>query len=435
MTLPFSTSSPGIGGQIKRRYADFQVEEIAFDGTRCSIQRYHSDPLPEFELLVIPPKPENKDQLHLDLEKINSDQQWIIKQTARFLRGSKNRFGYAGLKDKRAITCQRISLFDPDIERLTAFRGRGFCFRRPEWSTKRIEIGDLLANFFNITIRDIDLSADEIRRRFDLFANEVPAKGIANYFGEQRFGGSRNVTHLVGKKIIENDFENAVLLYLCHLSENEDPATHQTRAALALDRDYKKALISFNPKYRFERAMLSHLGQFPRDFAGAICTLPKGMRFLFTHAYQSHLFNKMLARRLIENGDLKAVPGDQVDENGDPMLHLIGHETVLDDSPAGKLSKTILDEEKIVPSMFRINRGVPEATSKGGWKAMALYPKKLLFHRVEDDAFYPNKHALVISFELPKGSYATTVLDELMKNESHFGANPDFSENGTRIDS
>lgn len=107
------------------------------------------------------------------------------------------------------------------------------------------------------------------------------------------------------------------------------------------------------------------------------------------------------------------------------MLHLIGHETVLDNSPAGKLSKAVLAEENIDTTMFRINRGVPEATSKGGWKALALYPKRLQRERIEDDAFYPGKKALVLSFELPKGTYATTVLAELMKNEQAMRDEPE----------
>ena len=416
MTLPFSTISPGIGGQIKRRYSDFIVEEVAVDGRVSEVKRYDREPLPPFEPMDIPEKPDREvNQLHLDLEKSNTDLQWVIKQTTRFLQDSKKRFGYAGLKDKRGITCQRVSLFDPNLERLKKFHARGFYFRNPEWRRDRIEIGDLRGNRFRIVVRDIDLSEDEIRSRFRAFAAESSAHGIANYFGEQRFGGMRNVTHLVGKKIIQNDFEGAVMTYLTLPSEGEDESTAAIRLQLAHDRDFGKALQHLDPKFRTERAMLSHLNVHPSDFVGAIQQLPKAMRYLFTHAYQSHLFNEMLARRLTPGIGLAAIPRDQLDEKGVPMLPLIGHETILDDSPAGKMAAEILAEEGISTSQFRIVRGLPEATSKGGQKAISLFAQDLNLVKIEDDPFYPGKKALSMSFELPKGCYGTTVLAELQK--------------------
>jgi TruD family tRNA pseudouridine synthase len=153
--LPFSTHTLGIGGRIKARYSDFVVEEVLNNGSVCEVttfleKGFDAIPTP----LKIPPKPEGKDHVHLDLEKINKDFSNIVKRLSRFARVSKKRIGYAGLKDRRGITCQRISIFQPDPELLQKFHIKGVELRNPSWEKERIELGDHSENRFTITIRN-----------------------------------------------------------------------------------------------------------------------------------------------------------------------------------------------------------------------------------------------------------------------------------------
>ncbi len=417
MNRPFSTKSPGIGGRIKARYSDFVVEEIPLDNRICEV---NLDQVNQEQPLVVSPVPEDtrQRQLQVDLQKTNCDLNFVIDKIARYLQISKKRIGYAGLKDKRGITCQRISIFDPPAARVESFLPRGFLLKNPQWTNTRLEIGDLRSNRFRITIRNVQKTEDEIRRAFGAFKTEATQNGIANYFGEQRFGGNREVTHLVGKAILQGDFDSAVMTYLTHESAGEDEDLARVRRDLASDRDFKKAVRAFPPFCRVERTLASHLGQFPRDTAGALSKLPKGMRFLFTHAYQAHLFNALLAKRIESGAGLKPLAGDQLSENKIVEFPLPGYETELSEGPTKKDLVELLAAEGIMLSQFKVTRGLPEATSRGAWKEIALFPKDVELVKIEADAFFENARAVILRFELPKGCYATTVIDEFCKNDA-----------------
>src|SRR3989338_3739650 len=151
----FSTKSRGIGGQLKRRYSDFIVEEIMENGRACEATRFLGKSIAQ--KLSVPGREDDRkqSQLHLDFEKINKDMNFCFSVLSRRLGCSRKRFGYAGLKDKRAITCQRISVFQPDVQKIESFSGQGMELRNPEWHSHRIEIGMLKGNRFTVTVRDI----------------------------------------------------------------------------------------------------------------------------------------------------------------------------------------------------------------------------------------------------------------------------------------
>ena len=423
----FSTSCKGIGGQIKRRYTDFVVEEILENGRVCEVKRFvkEENPFEERthsgeethleERLDLSKMPPGMDQLYLDLEKINKDTNFVIRVVSRFLQCSKKRVGYAGMKDKRAVTCQRISLFKPNLERLALFEGRGIELRNPEWSDKRIELGMLKGNRFTVTVRDVELPEEELRKRIEDCFKQMK-KGIANYFGEQRFGGIRQITHLVGKEFVNEDFKNGVMLYLTHTVEGEEEEVRNARKRLAETNDFKEASKLFPVKFRYERAMIHHLCKYPNDFVGAFANLPKQLRYLFTHAYQSHLFNRVIEERFKEGIGLKSVKGDIL--TGDnPSAPLFGFESKLASGKPGEIERKILEEDGLKLEDFRVKK-MAEISSKGARKSIVLKPEKTKLLSIEDDEFFPGKKACTISFELSKGNYATTVLRELMKEDN-----------------
>lgn len=416
MEWPFSTKSKGIGGNIKQRYSDFVVEEIQADGKKCAVERFLEEN--GFEKATPIQIPERKDervfsQLHCDLEKINSETHFAINHLSRFLQVSRKRIGFAGMKDKRAITCQRISLFQPNLEKLALFKSKMMDLRNFEWKKERIEIGDLKGNAFTITIRNIDFDITETEKRLRESLNEIEQNGVANYFGAQRFGGIREVTHLVGKELIKWNLEKAIMLYLTHPAEKEPEELKEARKKLLETKDFSRASNDFPIQNRFERSMIHHLCKFPNDFAGAIGKLPKSMRYLFTHAYQSFLFNQIIAERMEQGLGLKAIEGDVLDE-GIPTIPLFGFETKFAEEKAGKIEKEIIGKEGVSLQEFRVPQ-LPEASSAGGRKKIALHPKKTKIVSVEKDELNEGKTKATLYFELEKGSYATTVLGEIMK--------------------
>ncbi|MEW6294876.1 MAG: tRNA pseudouridine(13) synthase TruD [Candidatus Diapherotrites archaeon] len=409
----YSTSTPGIKGRIKQRIADFNVKEIGLNGKVCGIT-LDEKKLSEFMPLIVPENPEKKDYLILTMEKFNLDLNEAIKRIARFNYLSHKRISYAGMKDKRAITSQKISFYRPDPERLEQFKSKFVRLREPEWSEKKIEIGDLNGNIFEITVRDIELSEIETKKRLSDCIAEMK-EGIANYFGEQRFGGVRQVTHLVGKEFVRGNFEGAVMLYLTRTSEREEAQATIARENLKTSGNFSRAVKEFPVKYSYERAILNYLIKKPEDFIGAFRVLPKGLRYLFVHAFQAFLFNKVINERIKEGIGLKAVEGDVLIE-GFPSAPLYGFETVFASGKAGEIEKKVLGEEGLSLKQFYV-KDMKEMSSKGARKKIILIPKNLKLLEVKEDEFNEGKLKAIISFELNKGDYATTVLRELMKNE------------------
>jgi len=412
MAQHFSTAAEGIGGQIKRRYTDFVVEEIRPGGRVCDAKRFTDKGTHMEEPVDVPEKPDGAQFLHFDLEKINKDTSLAVSKISRFLRCSRKRVGYAGMKDKRAVSCQRISLFEPDLERLRQFGSEGMQLRNPEWSAERIEIGNLKANGFTVKIRDISLPEDELRRRIEGCFAEMNG-GIANYFGEQRFGGVRNITHAVGREFVRGNTKQAVMLYLTHVDEREEEEIRNARKRLAETGDFPEATRLFPVKFRYERAILHHLCRCPNDFAGAFGKLPKQIRYLFTHAYQSHLFNRAIDMRFEHGIGLKIVKGDILIENN-PSAPLFGFESVLAEGVPGEIERAVLQEEGLELQQFKV-RQMAELSSKGARKSIVLLPRDLRLVGIEEDEFFGGKLAASVSFSLEKGAYATTVLRELMK--------------------
>ncbi len=412
----YSTNCKGIGGQIKRRYTDFVVEEVTPGGRACKANRFIGEyDWEKHEPGLKIPKRSGEEQLCLDLEKINKDLNFCISKISRFLQCSKKRIGYAGLKDKRAVTCQRISIFDPNLERLAAFSSRGIDLRNPKWGNERVEIGDLSGNGFTIIIRDISLEEKVIKERVKGFFSEVKGQGIANFFGEQRFGGVRQITHLVGKEFVNGHPEKAIMLYLTATFPKEDEEIKAARLELAKSGDFSRASKEFPVKFRYERAIIHYLCKYPRDFVGAFRELPKALRYLFTHAYQSYLFNRIISERLELGWGLKKVKGDIL-LDGKPTAPLFGFESKLAEGEPGEIEKSVLEEEGISLKNFKVKE-MPELSSKGAKRKIVLRPQKLKFLGTGEDEFFEGKRFAKISFELEKGSYATTVLRELMKVE------------------
>ncbi|MBN1941080.1 MAG: tRNA pseudouridine(13) synthase TruD [Candidatus Diapherotrites archaeon] len=411
--MEYSTKCSGIGGTIKLRYSDFIVEEIGLHGN-ARVKRFLQEDALNKATPIKVPKGQSREnsQLLCEMEKYNADVNFCLRRMSRFFQLSRKRFGYAGLKDKRGITSQFITIFNPNIEKLELFQSRTLDLRPIKWQKERLEIGDLKGNSFTITIRGIELEEKELKKRVKEFFKEAKG-GVANYFGEQRFGGIRKVTHLVGKEFVKGNVKEGVMLFLTHPSDREQVDIAEARRNLLESMNFSKASKEFPFKYRYERALIHHLCRFENDFAGAFRMLPKSLRFLFVHAYQSHLFNRIIEERLKSGIGLKKIKGDILID-GNPSAVLFGFESELAKGKAGEIEARVLKGEGFELSDFKV-KALPEVSSKGSRKGIVLKPKKLKFLGVGEDEFNPGKGFAKISFDLEKGAYATTVLGELMK--------------------
>ncbi len=419
MNFKYITTTPPINGRIKEYCEDFIVSEVGINFT-TEVKYLPNKLLQEIDWdFVFSNKPEEADYLFLTMEKNNLATTVALSQMARFLHTSKKRIGYAGLKDKRALTSQRISIYLPDKERLKKFYFKTIKVYDPIWTRDRIDIGDLLENKFIVTIRKIkDLSIPEIQTITDTCLNEIKENGLINYFGEQRFGGTREVTHRVGKLLMQNKYKEAILLYLTETNEHEIQELKTAREELAKDLDFGKHASSFPANSGYESAMLNHLAKNPEDYLGSIKVLPKSVQYLFIHAYQSYLFNELINMRLNRGYGLGRLDGDRV-VNGMVQLPLFGFQSTFSDGLAGELEKELFEKEGINFDLF-FNRDYSVLSSKGEWRDIKTEARDVKLIEVSDDERVGSEglKKLTLSFTLSKGNYATVLLRELIKQEN-----------------
>ncbi|MBT4870081.1 MAG: tRNA pseudouridine(13) synthase TruD [Candidatus Diapherotrites archaeon] len=405
-----------LNARARQRYADFIVEEVYEknkEREKCEVNWFTIDfDKRDLSPLSIPTK--TAEHLIVEVEKINTDTNRTIALIARGLGMSKSRIGYAGMKDKRGITAQRISIFDPSIAKVEKFGVKGLKVKSASWG-ERLELGDLLGNDFTIILRDISESEEEIKTIIESFI-EQSKNGLPNYFGTQRFGGKRNVTHKVGKLLMQGKHEEAIMLYLTHTFEDEKIELKSARVNLAKTKDFARALKEFpRDAARTEVAMLNFLVKKPNDYVGAFGALSKKIRILFVHAYQSYIFNEIIKKRIEKYGvkGIKAIDGDILNEEGVPLGLLPGYESKFASGEAGEIEKEVMEKEGVDFSFFKV-RSITELSSKGHRKEISIIPKDFKFVKTMDDEFNEGKKAAMITFYLSKGNYATTILQELV---------------------
>jgi tRNA pseudouridine13 synthase len=390
----YLSKTAGIGGMIKKLPQDFIVEEILSDMTILEAEK-------DLGLVL----GEKKEYLHFTLDKYNWDTMRALKVLSNKLHVGKKRFGFAGTKDKRALTTQRVSVWNTDAEKLKNVYVKDIILRDPVYSDERINLGMLWGNRFTMTIRDLDLPADAVEERIGAIITELGGK-VPNFFGLQRFGTVRPTTHLVGKAILDRNFEDAVMIYLAAVYPGEEEASMEARKFLAETRDFKEAMKRFPKHLGYEIAMLNHLAVTPTDFIGALRELPKKLRWMFVHAYQAYLFNLALSEYLRNGIRVESLP-------------LVGYSITLDDVTARLFVGTGLTQEA-----FRVNE-MPELSSEGLMRECFVEIVKPKVVKVDEDDLHPGTRKAVVSFSLSKGSYATAVLRELMKNEYWETARPE----------
>jgi tRNA pseudouridine13 synthase len=413
----FFTNTQGLGGKLRKSAEDFVVCEI-------------SEP---------PPANEDGEYTIVKLKVKNWETNRLIRQLSRRLGISRRRIGFGGTKDRRAITTQLFSIKAPQ-KYVVNINLKDVEIEDIYTSERGLNLGDLKGNAFDIIIRDIQYPESEIERLVSEIQKELSTLfGFPNFFGHQRFGALRPITHIVGKKLIEGDFKGAVYAYLGNPTQIEGPEAFDARLMVGDGVDYAEALKMFPKHLSFERAMLNHLVKNEDDFIGTITTLPNNLTMMFVHAYQSYLFNRILSKRIQgklspaepEIGDIvlpldsKGLPDHKkgIDVNEDNIEKVTkkivqkkaylsalvpGAEGRFASGSQGEIERKIVEEEEISPEDFIIPQ-IRELSSKGRRRAM-VSPLKNFEYEVEKDG-------IRLRFELFKGCYATSLLREFMKTD------------------
>jgi tRNA pseudouridine13 synthase len=284
----YASDGDGIGGRLRLTPEDFVVEEIPQERKADSTGPY----------------------LICTLEKTNWELQHAVKEIAKRLGISHRRIGWAGTKDRNAITRQWISIYNVTAGQVEAVRLKDIRLEPVGHANEALSLGDLAGNRFDIVIRDLESS--DLENQVHTITQTV-ADGIPNYFGLQRFGVIRPVTHRVGEWILRGDYEQAVVTYIGEEYPLEPDPVKAIRSAFFTTRDPGPALRTLPQHLAYERAMLHHLYAHPGDYEGALRGLPPKLLSLFISAFQSYLFNCALSQRFDDGNTLNdPVCGDRL---------------------------------------------------------------------------------------------------------------------------
>jgi tRNA pseudouridine13 synthase len=420
----YATNTPGLGGSIKQLPEDFIVDEIT--------NRKEQD---------------TGKYLICTLTKTNWDTHHLIRDISRILRMSQQRIGWAGTKDKNARTTQKISIYDIEESALEKIKLKDVTLTVVGRSNKKVSLGDLFGNRFKIIIRGIRLSISDAQSLSDETSCAInDMGGVPNFFGIQRFGIQRPITHIVGKKLVKGDIENAVLDYIARPCPGESEDAYKARQYVLDTNDFKGGLEKYPVRLRFERAMMNNLAADPKDYTGALKALSPNLRKLFVHAFQSYLFNRILSFRIEKGIPInRALPGDIVcfkntaglpdtsrlqlvtEDTLDGINNLlrrgrafvtaplIGYDTPMCEGIPQEIEQTVIEKEAVNTEGFKMP-AVPELASKGLRREIFIPINPEC--KVINDTLNPRCSAVELEFSLQKGAYATIVLREYIKKST-----------------
>ncbi len=345
------------------------------------------------------------------------------------------RLSFGGLKDRHAQTLQYFSVFHGPQRKLTH---QGFAVTYLGQIAEPYVSHHIRANRFQLVLRDV--AREEVAGFAQLF-EEVRSWGVPNYFDDQRFGSVTPAEtdagepapppQFVAKSIILGRYEEALQLALiARYPHDRGPQKREKAALRAHWGDWAKC-VGVLPRGH-ARDLAGYLAGHPDDFRGALVRLRPELRGLYLSAYQSHLWNRMLAAWLqdhvpaphLEQVRLKlgAVPMHRVLDQAsletlrNLLLPLPTHHVQLDDADPRRLYvEKVLREEGLTLEQLKL-KGLRELFFSRGERAALLLPANLNFAPSPDET-HAGKLKLTLTFDLPRGCYATLLIKRLTSAE------------------
>lgn len=398
MSSYLTASFPSIGGSIKESPEDFLVEELP----------------------LYPPCGEGE-HLYLTVEKRGLTTFDLLQKLARALKVPEREIGYAGLKDARATTRQTVSVPGVRPEQATALEIAGVRILAARYHRNKLRLGHLAGNRFEIRLRGISEGA--LETTLDVL-HVLEQVGVPNFFGEQRYGSLGN-SHRIGGALLRRDFAGAAREIVGDPTRIANERWRQSAESFAAG-DLETALAALPPRMRDEKRMIEAL-RAGRTAEAAVLALPRKLLRLYLSAFQSSLFDRLVAMRLQTLETLWAGDLAWKHDNGacflvaDPAAEqpradrfeispsgpLYGYKVTLAQGQAGLLERSLLDKERLQPESFRLGGGL----GMEGERRPLRVP-------LAGAAARQDGNDLIVTFSLPKGSYATSVLREIMKNEA-----------------
>ena len=376
----YSTKFNGIGGKIRVTPDDFQVSEIISERAQNSIT--DEDGYAVYKL-----KKKKIDTNHA---------------LSEIFRKKGIRLKALGLKDTSAITEQYVCSGNKGkaIENFSTDR---YSLEKIGFVKKPLSKKDMISNHFKIKISECSDGLSSFKEH----------DKVLNFYGYQRFGSKRPVTHLIGKAILQRDFKKAVELILAFTSPYDSQENTEIREKLSDSANYGKYLDQVPRQMDVERVVLKEMIEHNDPFR-AIRSIVLSLRRFYIQAYQSFIFNQSLSSSFSDGEnlfeaqpndvcfDLKGIIGKYVKGLDQHLaLPFVGYSYYKKTRFDYQISK-ILAQEEISPKDFFIKE-MQEVSSEGGFRQAAIHCSD---YSSTGDA---------VEFSLSRGSFATILLREIMK--------------------
>lgn len=333
---------------------------------------------------------------------------------------ARQQVSYGGLKDRHAVTEQFVTIkngprngqMQTNLE--LTYLGQ---------TDQPFEAADITANRFEIVMRS--MSDDELARATQAI-DDVTLNGVPNYFDDQRFGSLGQSGEFIAVPWCRGDYERALWLALADSNEHDRP-TDRDEKQLLRDRWGDWPGLKADMPRGSRRSIVTYLVDHPTDYRRALALMRLDLRGLWLSAFQSAVWNRLLAESLRDLCRPEQLRDVEFGERPAPFFHsldesqrweLAGLELPL---PSGRLKleggplfdrlQRVLAEFGLEPRTMRVKYPRDVFFSKG--QRAAVYLPGNLQHQSDSDEVYEGRRKLKLSFELPRGSYATILIKRL----------------------
>lgn len=316
-----------------------------------------------------------------------------IEDVARKLNIRVEDIAYAGIKDKDAVTAQRISIRRAPLHAVAALRSPHFHLTELAQGQGALGKGSLTGNRFTIFMRtQPSFFGEEETHVFNQKIEALQSFGFYNFFYLQRFGTPRLHNFAWALMILKGQYEAAVRDIIAFEGERELPYFIGMRRQLdALFGDWDGMLRLIEPlplMFKHEHRMLSYLAAHPGDFRGALQQIPEQIT-LWMYALSSLLFNQYISNCLTHGKE----PPEEL-----PFF-------LSRDRKDYEPYKDMLQALGIYPPNFEYLKPFPQVMIRSRATPTRDTAKIHKAEVLED--------GVVLQFELGKGQYATTFLSHL----------------------
>ncbi|MBN1318977.1 MAG: tRNA pseudouridine(13) synthase TruD [Anaerolineales bacterium] len=356
------------------------------------------------------------------VEKTNITTLQVHTKIASTLKYPRSAIKFAGLKDRRAVATQYATIRGNPPQSID---GNGFRAVYYGKLDRPLRSTDISHNHFSIVLRDLSPEqAQHIIKNLQVMVDN----GLPNYFHHQRFGSFNSSDGFIGAHILARDAERAIKSYLAIIYPGDPTRIKQFKKVAAANWGDWKTIFKAAPKPSNYRSLLTFLCDHPDDFRRAINLAPRELVSLWLDAYQSYLWNRIVGQYIVDCPEIKREDLDWIEMAGKKFpiyrdlsaglleewrqhkITLPHHRAIYYPPELARVVDSVLQDEN-----FSINdlkaRIMKKAYTSRHSRSLLLFPQEIHADEPEDDDCFPGRKKIIIDFSLPRGTYATLVIE------------------------